>query len=498
MNIVFAASESTPFIKTGGLADVVGSLPHALRSLGSEVCVILPKYEDIPENWKARMERITEFTISIGWRNQYCGLQRVEVNGLVYYFIDNEFYFRRKGIYGYGDDAERFVFFSRAVAASLPHLDMQPDVVHCHDWQTALVPFCIKVHHQGQPFYEKIRTVFTIHNLQYQGRFSKEWLQDLIGVGDDFFALDGLEFYGDGSCMKAGLFYADLLTTVSKTYAEEIQTPAYGEQLDGVLRHRSNVLHGIVNGIDNDSYDPMKDEALYVPYRNSQAKKQMNKVKLQQELGLPERVDVPMIGMVSRLVEQKGLDLIECVLDEILRLDIQWVVLGTGDWRYEQLFRDAASCYPEKLAALIQFDDAMSRKIYAASDLFLMPSRFEPCGLGQLIALRYRSAPIVRETGGLKDTVQAYNEFTGMGTGFSFANFNAHDMLYTIERAVSFYHERPELWSRLLKNISKTDYDWGQSAKKYLELYQSLQLQTVNHHQAGSAMAGSAVVGSAV
>lgn len=479
VNIVFAASEATPFIKTGGLADVIGSLPQALRQLGAEVRVILPKYADIPDYWKEQMRTVSEFTVNIGWRNQYCGLQQLVHEGRVYYFIDNEYYFRRSGIYGYGDDAERFVYFSRAVAAALPQLDVVPDIVHCHDWQTALVPFCMKVHHRDQPFYEGIGTVFTIHNLQYQGRFSKEWLQDLIGIGDEYFSPDGLEFYGDGSCMKAGLLYADLLTTVSQTYAEEIQTPTFGEQLDGVLRQRAEHLYGIVNGIDNGSFDPMKDPALYVSFRNSQTRKAMNKLELQQELGLPARTDIPMIGLVSRLVEQKGMDLIECVLDSILQLDLQLVILGTGDWHYEQMFRDAAARYPDKLSANILFDDTLSRKIYAASDLFLMPSRFEPCGLGQLIALRYRSVPLVRETGGLKDTVEPYNEFTGEGTGFSFTNFNAHDMLHTVERAVSFYSKQPEHWGQIVKNISKTDFGWGHSAKSYRELYGSLMLQKV-------------------
>ncbi|WNQ09208.1 glycogen synthase GlgA [Paenibacillus aurantius] len=476
MKLLFAASEAVPFVKSGGLADVIGSLPRALQEQGVEVRVILPKYEDIPEKFRSEMKLVKTFSVYVGWREQYCGLQELEVDGIHYYFIDNEFYFRRKGLYGYGDDAERFVFFSRAVCEALPHLGFDAEILHCHDWQTGLIPFILDAHYRHNPYYQPIRTVFTIHNLKYQGHFSRELLQDLLGVGDDYFTTDGLEFYGGGSCMKAALLYSDIITTVSKTYAEEIQSPTFGENLDGVLRMRSSDLYGIINGIDNDAYDPMSDPCIPVKFRNALGKKQMNKIKLQEELGLPVSAATPMIGIVSRLVQQKGLDLIEHVLEEILEEDVQLVVLGTGEWKYEQLFQDAAWRHPDKISTHITFQDELARKIYAASDMFLMPSQFEPCGLGQLIALRYRSVPIVRETGGLKDTVIPYNEYTGEGTGFGFANYNAHEMLFTIQRAIRYYRE-PEVWSRLISNISKLDYGWGQAAKQYKFLYDHLSIQ---------------------
>jgi starch synthase len=457
------------------LADVIGSLPRALKEQNVDVRVILPKYEDIPENIRGEMKRVAEFRVYVGWRNQYCGLEEFTQDGIHYYFIDNEFYFKRKGIYGYGDDAERFVFFSRAVCEALSYMDFVPDIIHCHDWQSGLVPFILKAHYGHLPQYRSIKTVFTIHNLKYQGHFSRELLQDLLGVGDDYFSTDGLEFYGGGSCMKGALLYADLITTVSKTYAEEIQTPYFGENLDGVLRARNGDLYGIVNGIDNEVYDPMKDPNVSVKFRNALSKKRQNKTLLQEELGLPVGADIPLIGVVSRLVEQKGIDLITRVLDELLQMDIQFVLLGAGEWKYEQSFKDAATRYPDKLSVNIKFEEGLASKIYAASDMFLMPSQFEPCGLGQLIALRYRSVPIVRETGGLKDTVIPYNEFSGEGTGFGFSNYNAHEMLFTVERALEFYHDT-EVWMRIVNNIAKTDFGWGQAAKQYKQLYQQLSL----------------------
>lgn len=474
MNILFAASEAVPFVKSGGLADVIGSLPEALKRGGADVRIILPKYEDIPDTFKEKMETTKTFAVSIGWRNQYCGIQETVVNGIHCYFIDNEFYYRRKGLYGYGDDAERYIFFSRAVMEALPHLGFVPDILHCHDWQTGLIPYLLSTRYGEHPFYARIKTVFTIHNLQYQGQFGRNVIKDLLGVGDDAFAPDsGIEFYGDGNCMKGGIAYADMVTTVSKTYAQEIQTGYYGENLDGLLRKRGEELIGIVNGIDNQAYDPMNDSHLAEPFRNSLVKKHKNKTALQEELGLTVDANIPMIGIVSRLVEQKGFDLVQCVLDEILQERVQLVVLGTGEWKYEHLFQDAAYWHKDQVSALITFNDSLSRKIYAASDLFLMPSKFEPCGLGQLIALRYRTVPIVRETGGLRDTVQPYSEVTGEGTGFTFTNYNAHDMLYTIRRALSLYADE-EAWNRINKNIAKTDFGWEQSAKQYMSLYRQL------------------------
>lgn len=477
MKILFAASEAVPFVKSGGLADVIGSLPEALKRQSLDVSVILPKYADIPEEFKAKMETARTLTVYLGWRNQYCGIQELDMNGIHYYFVDNEFYFRRQGLYGYGDDAERFVYFSRAVLEALPHLDFKPDILHCHDWQTGLIPYLLRRVYGEHPFYQSIKTVFTIHNLRYQGRFNRQLMQDLLGVGDDAFGIgdDSLEYYGDGNCMKAGLSFADYITTVSRTYAEEIQTEYFGEGMDGVLRKRSwnGQLSGILNGLDNDLFDPMKDPNLEEPFRNALSKKRKNKAALQAELGLPVDERIPMIGIVSRLVDQKGLDLIQAVMDEILAENLQLVVLGTGEWKYEHLFQDKAYWHPDKVCAHITFNDGLARRIYAASDMFLMPSHFEPCGLGQLIAFRYRAVPIVRETGGLKDTVTAYNEMTEEGTGFTFYDYNAHEMLFAIKRALNCYQD-DGVWNTIVKNISKVDFGWEQSAKQYASLYKKL------------------------
>lgn len=476
MKILFAASEAVPFVKSGGLADVIGSLPGVLKEQGLDVRVILPKYGDIPEAFRAKMETAVTLTVFLGWRNQYCGIQQLEHNGILYYFVDNEFYFRRGGLYGYGDDAERFIYFSRAVLEALPHLGFKPDLLHCHDWQTGLIPYLLKRIYMQHPYYQSIRTVFTIHNLRYQGRFNRKLMQDLLGIGDDAFGMgDDLEYFGDGNCMKAALASADRVTTVSQTYAEEIQTEYYGEGMDGVLRKRSwdGELLGIVNGIDNALFDPMKDPNLVEPFRNALSKKRKNKAALQAELGLTVDERIPMIGIVSRMVEQKGFDLIQAVMDELLQENLQLVVLGTGEGKYEHLFQDKAYWHSDKVSAHITFHDGLARKIYASSDMFLMPSQFEPCGLGQLIALRYRSVPIVRETGGLKDTVQAYNERTGEGTGFTFFDYNAHEMLFAIKRALKC-HADDEAWNRIIKNIAKTDYGWEQSAKQYVQLYRQL------------------------
>lgn len=475
MNILFAASEAVPFVKSGGLADVIGSLPVALTRGNADVRVILPKYEEIPEEFKEKLETIATFSVWVGWRNQYVGIQHLEWNGIHWYFIDNEYYFRRRGLYGYDDDPERFAFFSIAVLEALPRLDFKPDIIHSHDWQTGLIPYLIRTRFSWDKYYHSIKTVFSIHNLRYQGRFSKELFKDILGVGDNEFipGHDGLEFYGDGNCVKAAISFADKITTVSKTYAEEIQTSYFGEHLDGLLRWRSGDLTGIVNGIDNDLFDPMKDTNLVENYRNSLSKKRKNKTALQEELGLPVDETIPVIGIVSRLVEQKGIDLIKHVLDDIVAERVQLVVIGTGLWDYEQLFRFVAWKYPDKISANILFDEPLSRRIYAGSDFFLMPSRFEPCGLGQLIALRYRTVPIVRETGGLKDTVQPFNEYTDEGTGFTFANYNAHELLFTIQRALRVY-ENADKWEAIIRNISKVDYGWDQSAKQYLHLYKQL------------------------
>ncbi|QHW34332.1 glycogen synthase GlgA [Paenibacillus rhizovicinus] len=473
MKLLFAASEAVPLVKTGGLADVAGALPKALQAKGADVRVILPKYGSIPAEYAERFETIATFTVRLGWRDQYCGLMKAEIDGIIYYVIDNEFYFKRSGLYGYDDDAERFVFFCYAVIESLFHSDFHPDIIHCHDWQTGLIPFLLKTRYRYEPGTRDLASVYTIHNLRYQGVFGRELLKDLLGSGDELFGSEGIEFFGAGNCMLGGLRYADKLTTVSPSYAHEIQTEYYGEKLDGLLRWRAGDLTGIVNGIDTEVFDPMNDPALETPYRGSLPRKRKNKLALQRELGLEESEHTPLIGIVSRLVDQKGFDLIEAVLEQILSEKVQLVVLGSGDWQYEQMFRKAQAKRPEQVATWFGFNDGLARRIYAGSDMYLMPSQFEPCGLSQLLALRYRSVPIVRETGGLRDTIQPYNEFTGEGNGFSFTNYNAHDLLYTVQRAIRFYQD-PEAWQRLVVNGAKEDYSWTRSAKAYLSLYGSI------------------------
>ncbi|MFC4810020.1 glycogen synthase GlgA [Paenibacillus sp. GCM10023250] len=473
MKILFAASEAVPLVKTGGLADVAGALPKALREKGADVRVILPKYGTIPHELAEKFEPVAAFQVRLGWRSQYCGLLKAELDGVVYYLIDNEQYFKRSGLYGYDDDAERFVFFCHAVVESLFHSDFVPDIIHCHDWQTGLIPFLLKTRYRYEPGTRDMKSVYTIHNLRYQGVFGRQLLMDLLGSGEELFGSEGIDFYGAGNCMLGGLRYADKLTTVSPSYAQEIQTEYYGEKLDGLLRWRAGDLSGIVNGIDTSLFDPMNDPALAVPYRGSLLRKRKNKLALQRELGLTESEDTPLIGIVSRLVSQKGLDLIEAVLEQILSEDVQLVVLGSGDWHYEQMFRRAEANRPGQVATWFGFNDGLARRIYAGSDLYLMPSQFEPCGLSQLLALRYKSVPIVRETGGLRDTVRSYNEYTGEGNGFSFTNYNAHDLLYTVRRAIRLYRD-PETWQRIVTNGAKDDYSWTRSAKAYLVLYAAI------------------------
>ncbi|OKP96546.1 glycogen synthase GlgA [Paenibacillus sp. P46E] len=469
MKVLFAAAEAHPFVKTGGLADVIGALPKALKSAGVDVRVILPKYRGISEKFVSQMEHVAVLSVPIGWRNQYCGIERLVYDGIPIYFVDNEYYFGRDGIYGYMDDGERFAFFNRAVLECLEIIDFQPDVLHCHDWHAAVIPMLLQGHYRHNPFYKDIRTVFTIHNLLYQGVFPYEVLGELLGLDDSYFL--GVEYYGNVNYMKAGIVYSDHITTVSPTYAEEIRTAYYGYGLDGLLNSRADSLSGIVNGIDTKIYNPASDPQIYTRYRSNLAKKAENKLALQQELGLPVAPYIPMLAMVTRLVDSKGLDLLTRVLDELLYYDdIQFVLLGTGDEVYERWFREAQWRYPTKLSSQILFNDALSRKIYAASDLFLMPSKFEPCGIGQLLALRYGSIPVVRETGGLNDTVHAYSEETGEGNGFTFKDYNAHDMMYTIRRAVSFY-QKPEHWKKVTKNAFAGDYSWNVSAQQYMDIY---------------------------
>ncbi|WP_123040958.1 glycogen synthase GlgA [Cohnella candidum] len=475
MKILFAASEAMPLVKTGGLADVVGALPKSLAKRGFDVTVMLPKYGEIPKEITDSAVYLGYTFVNIGWRRQYCGLFECVVDGVRFLLLDNEYYFKRGYLYGYGEEeAERFAFFSFAVLECLELLDEMPDILHCHDWQTGLIPLLLRTRYANRPGYRDIRTVYTIHNLQYQGVFSRGLLQDLLAAGDELFSSDdGLEFYGAASCMKAGLLYADKLTTVSPTYANEIQTEEYGEKLEGVLRRRSGDLTGIVNGIDTEVYDPMRDPHLAVPYRDSREKKRRNKTALQQELGLEVDERVPLIGVVSRMAGQKGFDLIGEALPELMDEHVQLAVLGSGEPRLEAMMREAAARYPGRMTVWFGFNEGLARRIYAASDLYLMPSRFEPCGLSQLIALRYRSVPVVRETGGLRDTVESFNEYTGKGNGFSFGPATAHDMLFTVKRALTFYRDE-EAWAKILANGAKRHYGWETSAREYERLYRGL------------------------
>lgn len=481
MNVLFVVSECVPFVKSGGLADVAGALPKQLRKLGIDIRVIMPKYETIAENYKKEMKKIAQLVVRVGWRRQYCGIEMFEYEGVIYYFVDNEYYFKRHQLYGHYDDGERFSYFCRAVLDALPAIPFRPDIIHCHDWHTGMIPFLLREEYRKNSFYEQIRTVFTIHNLQFQGIFPREILGDLLNLSDRYFTIEHLEFYGNVSFMKGALVAADIITTVSPTYKEEIQTEYYGERLDGLLRARQRDFIGILNGIDDEMYNPKTDPFIAVPYDiHTITRKQMNKRALQQYFGLSIREDVPIIAMVTRLTKQKGLDLVKCVFHEIIAEDVQFILLGTGDKEFEQFFHYMAETYPDKVKVYIGFNEELAHKIYAGADLFLMPSKFEPCGLSQMIALRYGTIPIVRETGGLNDTVQSYNEFTGEGNGFSFKNFNAHDMLYTIRRVLTFYKEK-QVWEKLMKEGMSGDYSWAQSALKYNKVYADLMAGSGHH-----------------
>ncbi|WP_160724090.1 glycogen synthase GlgA [Bacillus sp. USDA818B3_A] len=481
MKILFAVSECGPFAKSGGLADVAGSLPKELKSLGTDVRVILPKYGTISEQYKQKMKKVKEFTVSVGWRNQYCGIEELTHQGITYYFVDNEYYFKREGLYGYFDDGERFAYLNRAILEAIAELNFYPDVLHCHDWHTAMIPYLLRTEYYKRKGYGLIKTVFTIHNLQFQGIFPKDVLGDLLGLDYTSFQSGHLEFFGNINFMKGGLVAADKITTVSPTYKEEIQSPTYGEKLDGLLQARNEDLIGILNGIDEEFYNPAIDPLIYQNYKaDTYSKKSVNKREIQKQFGLPEDAATPLLVMITRLTKQKGLDLVKCVFREILQEDVQVIILGTGDYEYEEYFRQTARIYPDKLKVHTGFSEELAHKLYAAADLFLMPSQFEPCGLGQLIAMRYGAIPIVRETGGLNDTVKAYNEFTDRGNGFSFQNFNAHDMLYTIQRALSFYHDKP-IWESIVKQAMEKDYSWAQSAFSYSQLYAELVSRSETH-----------------
>ncbi len=473
MKILFATSECMPFVKTGGLADVVGALPREILKAGEDVRVVLPLYKAIGPEWREQMQHLLYFYVNLGWRRQYVGIETMNYGGITFYFVDNEQYFGRDYIYGMGgDEGERFAFFCRAVLEMLPKIDFIPDILHCHDWQTGLIPVLHKLQYKQLELFENIKTVFTIHNLQYQGLFPIDTIEDLLYLGNLAYTSDALEFYGMCSCMKGGIVFADEITTVSPTYSQEIQTAYYGERLDGLLRSRVDHLTGILNGIDTVEFDPEKDNLLAKNYTAETFEgKAENKLALQRELGLSVDADVPMIAMITRLSGQKGLDLVECVLPEIMNTGAQLVVLGMGESRYVDLFSWAQWKYPQQVSANFQMNNALAHKLYAAADLFLMPSLFEPCGLSQLISLRYGTLPITRETGGLRDTVLAYNEYTGDGNGFTFLYYNAHDMLHVIENAVKMFHEQRDVFNKLAIRAMKGQYGWDQSAHKYLELY---------------------------
>ena len=464
-----------PFAKTGGLADVAGSLPKALKADGVDVRVIMPKFGKIPEAYRNAMEHVYDGELPVAWRKKYVGLDKYELDGVTYYFVDNEEYFNREGFYGYDDDAERFSFFSRAVLDLLPEMDFWPDVIHTNDWHAGLVNVFLKLEHMGDARYERIKTVYTIHNLKYQGVFPKDVMPDVLGLDWKYFNNGDLEFYDAVNFMKGGIIYADAVTTVSKTYAKEIQYPYFGEHLDGLLRSREQDLSGIVNGIDYDVYNPRTDKYIFETYdEGSLDRKLDNKTELQKSLGLPERRKVPLIAIVSRLVEPKGMDLVVRMMDEILQHeDIQLVVLGTGEKRYEDWFKGLAWRYPKKVSVNIYFSNELAQRIYAGADIFLMPSNYEPCGIGQLIALRYGTIPVVRQTGGLKDTVQQYNKYTQEGNGFVFDNYNAHEMMYALKRALSFYGNY-EIWHKIQLNAVQSDFSWKRSAKEYEALYKRL------------------------
>ena len=476
MKILFAASECVPFIKTGGLADVVGSLAPVLAQKGHDVRVILPKYAAIPEKYESQMRHAVDFEVQLGWRRQYCGIEELVQDGVVFYFVDNRYYFGRNYIYGMGgDEYERFAFFCRAALNFLPLVGFEPDLIHAHDWQTGMIPALLRTQYSHLPNYGHIKTLMTIHNLQYQGIFGIKEVQDVLSLPDSLFTDDKLEHYGAANYLKAGLVYADEITTVSPSYAEEIQTGFYGERLDGLLRSKNNHLTGILNGINTVEFDPSRDGLIEAAYSaDDMAPKAVNKRALQEQLGLEVRPDVPVIGIVSRLSSQKGLDLVDHVIADIMREDVQLVVLGMGDSRYINLFSWAEQNYPGRVAARYSMDHSLAHRIYAGSDIFLMPSQFEPCGLSQMISLLYGTVPIVRETGGLRDTVLSYNEYTGDGNGFSFFNYNAHDMLNTIRRALAIYRDKPDVWQLLMRRGMGGDYSWKHSAQLYVSLYQCM------------------------
>lgn len=471
MKVLYASSEALPFKASGGLGDVAGSLPQALRKRLIGCRVVMPLYDTISPELKETMKFITSISVPVAWRRQYCGIFEAKAGGVIYYLLDNQYYFKRDGLYGYYDDAERFAFFARAVLEIIPHIDFKPDIIHCNDWQSALTPVYYSTLYANRPGYENIKTVFTIHNIQYQGTYGMELLNEVIGLPESAASL--LEYDGDINLMKGAIETANKVTTVSPSYANEILDPWYSHGLDTILNQRSWKLSGILNGIDTVLYDPATDKDIEVNYDASDfSAKAINKKKLQEYFSLPQREDVPVIGMVTRLVGHKGLDLVKAVLDELLSTcDVQFVVLGSGEWQYESFFKEMAEKYPDKMGLKLGFIPSLSKKIYAGADLFLMPSKSEPCGLSQMISLRYGTIPIVRETGGLRDSIKDSGD--GEGNGFTFSSYNAHDMLFTVKRALDGYKNR-EGWNILVKRAMECDNSWGKSANEYIRLYKAL------------------------
>ena len=475
LRVLFAAFEAVPFMKTGGLGDVGGSLPQALKEAGCECRVIIPKFMTIPEEYKSKMTHVTDFYVSLGWRNVYCGIEKLTHKGVVYYFVDNEYYFNRERAYGYFDDGERIAYFSKAIVECLQYLpDFKCDVLHCNDWHTALAPVFLREFYQGLPLYENVKTVFSVHNLKFQGQMSDLVLGDVLGLWGIPAAASQLRSDERSiNYMKGALLYSDILSTVSKTYAEEIKTPFFGEKMDGIFRDRASILYGIMNGIDVVDWNPATDPMIPFNYdAKDRSGKAKCKAELQKELGLEVNPDRPLVVMIGRLTEQKGMDLVQRVIGEMLDRSVQIAVLGTGDKQYEDMLSYYAWERGGSCAACIRFDEALSHRMYAGADILLMPSLFEPCGLSQMIAMRYGTLPVVRETGGLKDSVTPFNQFTGEGTGFSFANYNAHEMLFTIFNACEVFWTDKEAWSKLQDNAMAADFSWNRAAQEYLEMYQ--------------------------
>lgn len=475
MNVLFAAAECAPFFKSGGLGDVAGALPKELIKQGINVQVVLPFHTTMPQKFKDKLEDVLQFEVKVGWRNQFCGVKKLINNKVTYYFIDNLYYFDRPNLYGYEDDGERFAFFSQAVCEMMEKIDFIPDVLHLNDWHTAIIPVLLKDKYHWIKNYQKIKTILTIHNLQFQGIYNQAVLSDWYGIGYNTFHEHGLKYYEDLNVLKGGIFYADKITTVSPTYAEEIQTPYFGEKLDGVLRQNKDKISGILNGIDYEEFNPETDGKIKHHFTAKDLSgKAKDKSLLQERVGLPVEPGIPLVSMVSRLTAQKGCHLLCEQMDELMKRDVQILILGTGEKEYEDSFRYFNWRYPEKFKAIIDFDVVLAQQIYAGSDLFIMPSAFEPCGLSQLYSLRYGTLPIVHETGGLKDTVIPYNEFTGEGTGFSFYDYRSHVMLEAIDHAISVYYDNPNQWRSLIKQAMAQNNSWEESTKRYIKQYELL------------------------